>query len=147
MHQDKSITKGCGVDELLLYGGENSKDRVAFQRYLADVQRGKTLLQLMAVNDAMTPFIRESWSARTFTAVETSEGRFDEIVCNISYHFNKHGSKFYTIERMTQAAIAYFRRNRTAAKLRPDGLLKFPDGSIYEPDGRIVTFISGETKK
>ena len=128
--------------EHLRYCGELPQDNKAFQQYLKDMKRGKTLLQLQAVQREITPQIRQSWSARTFTPVITPEGMFDEIVCNISYHFQKHGSKYYSITLMTQAAKDYFALNRRSAVINPQGLLKFPDGSIYEPDGRVVTFVS-----
>jgi len=126
--------------ELLLYGGESPQDRLAYQRYLSDVQRGKSLQQLKAVAEAITPEIRRSWSPRSFTAIKTSEGSFDEVVCNISYHFQKHGQKYGTIAKMTDEALRLFRDRRVDAKLR-SGLLQFPDGSLFEIDGRIVTFV------
>lgn len=130
------------ITEHLLYGGELPQNRFVFQRYLAEVQRGKSLLQLKAVADAITPYIRQHWSARSFTPVQTSAGRFDEIICNISYHFHKHGQKYGTIQRMTDEAARYYREHRGEAKLRKtDGLLVFPNGSIFEISGRIVTFV------
>jgi hypothetical protein len=127
--------------EYLLYGGESPQNRIAYLRYLEDVQRGKSLQQLLAVAESITPNIRESWSARSFTPVQTPEGRFDEIVCNISYHFHKHGQKYGTIQRMTDEATRYFRENRNQARVRKtDGLLSFANGSLYEPGGKIVTF-------
>lgn len=128
--------------EYLLYGGEAPQNQAAFQRYLAEVQRGKSLLQLQAVAAAITPAIRQSWSARSFTPIQTSHGRFDQVVCNVSYHFHKHGQKYGTIQRMTDEARRYFLSHRAEAEVRKtDGLLVFPNGSLYEPDGRIVTFV------
>lgn len=128
--------------EFLLYGGESPQNRIAYDRYLQDVQRGKSLLQLQAVAESITPHIRENWSARSFTPVETSAGRFDEIVCNISYHFHKHGQKYGTIQRMTDEALRYFQEHRSQAQLRnTDGLLILPNRSLYEPNGKIVTFV------
>jgi hypothetical protein len=128
--------------EYLLYGGESSNDRIAYQRYLADVQRGKSLLQLQAVAEGITPEIRKAWSPRSFTKIETSEGTFDEVICNISYHFHKHGQKFGTIEKMTEEAQRLFRDRRSEARVRKtDGLLQFPGGSLFEINGRIVTFV------
>lgn len=109
---------------------------------MEDVRRGKSLMQLQAVQSEITPAIRQSWSARSFTPVWTPAGVFDEVVCNISYHFNKHGSKYYSITQMTEAARQYFAQNRSKAVTNAQGLLKLPDGSIYETDGRIVTFVS-----
>jgi hypothetical protein len=63
------------------------------------------------------------------------------VVCSISYHFHKHGQKFGTIAAMTLAAQQYFRAHRSAAKFTPEGLLQFPDGSLFMIDGRIITFI------
>ncbi len=127
--------------EYLLYGGESPQNRVAYLRYLAEVQRGKSLQQLKAVADAITPEIRQSWSARSFTPVQTSDGSFDEVVCNISYHFHKHGQKYGTIQEMTNAALRYFRDNKNQARVRStDGLLQLPNGSLYEAIGKIVTF-------
>jgi hypothetical protein len=128
--------------EYLLYGGELPQDRFAFVRYLLDVQRGKSLLQLQAVAKDLTPDIRCCWSPRSFTPIHTSEGSFDEVVCNVSYHFHKHGQKFGTIRRLTEEAQRLFRERRHEATVREaDGLLRFPDGSLFEPDGRIVTFV------
>jgi hypothetical protein len=127
--------------EELLYGGELPTNRAVYQRYLAEVQRGKSLLQLKAVAEAMTPAIRQSWSARTFTPIQTSAGRFDEVVCNISYHFHKHGQKYGTIQKMTDEALHYLREHRHEAQLRvTDGLLVLPNGSVFEMSGKIVTF-------
>jgi hypothetical protein len=128
--------------EYLLYGGESPKNCLAYQRYLEDVQRGKSLQQLLAVHEAITPIIRQSWSARSFTPVQTPEGRFDEVVCNISYHFHKHGQKFGDIGRMTEEALRYFQQHQQKARVRKkDGLLVLPNGSIYEASGKIVTFV------
>jgi hypothetical protein len=126
--------------EHLPYSGESPSDRYAYERYREEVKRGKNLLQLMAVRNQVTPEIRKSWSARTFTAVQTSQGLFDDLICNISYHFNKHGAKYGSIAAMTRAAQQYFRENRSRASLRA-GLLLFPNGSLFEQDGRIVTFV------
>ncbi len=127
--------------ENLPYSGESPQDRLAHQRYLVDVQRGKSLLQLKAVAKEVTPDIRNSWSARSFTAVSTPEGIFDAVVCNVSYHYNKHGSKYGSIRLMTQTAKQYFQQHRQKATTTNFGLLKFPDGSLFEPDGRIVTYV------
>ena len=127
--------------EELLPEGESSQDRFAFERYKAEVQRGKSLLQLQAVAKAITPEIRASWSARSFTPIATSAGNFDALICNISYHFHKHGSRFGTIQQMTDAARQYFRDHRLEGKPTKDGLLKLPDGSLFEPTGKIVTFV------
>lgn len=127
--------------EYLLYGGESPKSRFAFERYLAEVKRGKSLLQLQAVAEAITPDIRRSWSARSFTPIQTAERVFDEIVCNISYHFWKHGQKYCSIRRMTDEALRFFHKHRCEAKIRKaDGLLVLPGGSLFEPTGKIVTF-------
>ncbi len=127
--------------EYLRYRGESPQDVTAFREYLADVKRGKSLLQLRAIQLEMTPEIRESWSARSFTPVVTPEGVFDEIICNASYHFNKHGSRFGSITVMTNVANDYFQKFRDHAVDNGFGLLRFPNGSLYEPDGRIVTFL------
>jgi len=128
--------------ESLLYGGEAPENRGAFQRYLLDVQRGKSLLQLKAVAADLTPEIRRWWSPRSFTRVQTLEGMFDEVVCNVSYHFHKHGRKYGSLRRMTEQATRLFRESRHQARFRQrDGLLQFPDGSLFELDGRIVTFV------
>ncbi|MGA8341090.1 MAG: hypothetical protein WB781_04060 [Candidatus Sulfotelmatobacter sp.] len=124
--------------ERLPYQGESPADRLAFEQYLNDVQRGKSLLQLIAAKKATTRQIRRSWSPRTFTAVHTPQGIFDDVICNISYHFNKHGARYGTVALMTQAAQQYFRQNRPQAVLS-SGLLKLP-GGVFELDGRIVTF-------
>ncbi len=79
--------------ERLPYQGESPADRLAFEQYLNDVQRGKSLLQLIAAKKTTTRQIRRSWSPRTFTAVHTLQGIFGSVICNISYHFNKHGAR------------------------------------------------------
>ena len=44
---------------------------------------------------------------------------------------------------MTKAAVAYWHQCKDVAI--PDGdLLRFPDNSLFEKDGRIVTFIGRE---
>jgi hypothetical protein len=125
--------------EHLEYRGESPQDRFAYQRHLDSVARGKSLLQLTAMAPAMTPWIRASWSARSFTKVMTPVGEFDEVVCNISYHFNKHGAKFGSIFNMTRAAQTYFKENRKVATLRPGGIMELPYG-LFEQDGRIISF-------
>lgn len=128
--------------EYVLYGGEAPNNRAAFQRYLGDVQRGKSLLQLKAVAADLTPDIRRRWSPRSFTPIRTSDGIFDAVVCNISYHFHKHGQHYGSIKRMTDEALRLFRECQSQATIRKrDGLLLFPGGSLFEKDGRIVTFI------
>ncbi len=128
--------------EYLLYGGESPQNRIAYLLYLQEVQRGKSLQQLKAVADSITPDIRQSWSARSFTPIQTSNDIFDEIVCNISYHFHKHGQKYGTIRKMTDEALRYFREHRNQARVRKtDGLLLLPNGSLYEASGKIVTFV------
>jgi len=127
-----------GRMEHLPYQGESASDRFAYERYREEIKRGKTLLQLIAVQKAVTPEIRQSWSARSFTPVQTSQGIFDDVVCNISYHFNKHGAKYGSVALMTQEAQKYFMQNRHVAVLS-SGILKLPDGS-FEQDGRIITF-------
>lgn len=121
------------------YRGESPQDRFAFSQYLKEAERGKSLLSLIAMRDALTPEIRKSWYAGSFTPVDTTQGRFDELTCNLAYHFLKHGGKYGSIAQMTQAAIRYFQENRSKAKL-VNGILKFPNDSLFTPDGRIVTF-------
>ena len=127
--------------EYLPYRGESPQDRLAYERYLVDVKRGKSFLQLKAVASQMTPDIRRSWSARSFTAVSTPEGEFDAVICNVSYHFHTHGHKYGSIRFMTQHAQQYFEQNRQQAVDNAYGLLRFPDGSLFESDGRIVTYV------
>ena len=125
--------------EHLPYQGESPADRAAYERYREEVKRGKSLLQLIAVRKAVTPEIRRSWSARSFTPIHTSQGEFDDIVCNISYHFTKHGAKYGSIAELTNAARQYFGLHRNSA-VPYSGLLRLPNKSLFEPDGRIVTF-------
>jgi hypothetical protein len=124
--------------EHLPYSGESAKDRLAYERYLTDVKRGKSAFQLKAVAEQMTADIRQSWSARSFTAVTTPVGDFDALVCNVAYHFHTHGQKYGTILAYTQAAKQYFDQHRQSAVI-DQGLIKLPSG-IYESDGRIVTY-------
>ena len=127
--------------EHLPSGGESPQDRFAYQRYLDDVARGKGLLQLTAVAREVTPWIHQSWSPRTFTPVLTPEGNFDEVICNVAYHFHRHGANngFASVAMMTMAARNYFRANRGNAKPQPDGTLLLSLGR-FEMDGRIITF-------
>jgi hypothetical protein len=127
--------------EYLPYGGESPHDPFAYERYLADIERGKGLLQLKAVASEMTQEIRQSWSPRSFTAVVTPEGEFDAVVCNVSYHFHKHGEKYGSIRLMTDQAKQYFEQHRQEASLTEEGLLRFPDNSLFTLDGRIVTYV------
>jgi hypothetical protein len=92
---------GFDSTEDLPYRGESPKDRLAYERYLADIKRGKSGLQLRAVAEESIPEIRRSWSARSFTPVSTSAGEFDAIVCNVSYYFHGHGQDFGSIRLMT----------------------------------------------
>jgi hypothetical protein len=125
------------------YRGESPQDRTAFAEYMKDVGRGKSLLGLMAMRDALTPEIRKSWYASTFTPVTTTQGTFDELTCNLAYHFSsanlKTGGKYTSIAQLTVEAKRYFQQNRTKAILK-NGMLKFPNGSTFAPDGRIVTY-------
>lgn len=127
--------------EQLPYRGESQQDRYAFAKYMEEVRRGKSLLGLIAMRNALTPEIRVCWYAGTFGTIETSQGQFDELTCNLSYHFAKHGEKYGTIANMTAIAIRYFKAHRAEARREENGMLKFPNGSIFTPDGRIVTFI------
>jgi len=125
--------------EHLPYQGESASDRFAYERYREEVKRGKSLLQLLAVEKAVTPEIRNSWSPRTFTPVQTSQGVFDDLVCNIAYHFNKHGARYGSVSQLTFAALQYFKQNHHLAT-PSSGLLRLPNGSLFEQDGRIITF-------
>lgn len=125
--------------EHLPYRGESASDVTAFQRYRSEAtDRGKSLLALVDVRKELTPEIRRCWSARSFTPIQTSEGVFDEVTCNISYHFKEHGSRYDSIAEFTRAALEHFRQFRNLAILS-DGILKLPRGR-YEQDGRIITF-------
>jgi hypothetical protein len=125
----------------LRYCDGDPHDNKAYQQYLEDMRWAKTLLRQAVLNE-IAQSIRQRSSARSFTAVMTPVGMFDEIVCNISYYFNKQGSKYFSITRMTEAAKQHFATNRARAVLNAQGLLRFPDGRTYETDGRIVTSVS-----
>jgi hypothetical protein len=125
--------------EHLPYAGESAQDSQAFARYLADVKRGKTGLQLNAVAQQLTPDLRIRWLPQSFTGVVTPEGTFDAVVCNVSYHFHKHGQKYGNIRRYTEAASVYFDQHRPHASPNPKGLIKLPLGT-FDRRGRIVTF-------
>jgi hypothetical protein len=129
---DKSV-------EQMPYRGESPQDRHAFAQYMDEAGRGKSLLALIEMRKALTLDIRKSWYEGTFTPIETSQGTCDELTCNLAYHFGKHGAKYGDIAKMTTAAQQYFALNRSKAKLI-DGKLKFPNGGVFMPDGRIVTF-------
>lgn len=126
--------------EHLPYDGQSPQDQAAFAQYKQDLQRGKSLLQLKSIAQQMTPAIRAAWSPRSFTPVSTPEGIFDAVVCNISYHYMKHGSAFGNIAQMTNRAQQYFTAYRNQARTTRDGLLQMPNKSLFEPDGRIVTY-------
>jgi|SRR5579863_855430 len=126
--------------EQMPYRGESPQDRQAFAKYMDEVKRGKSLLALIAMRKALTPEIRACWHEGTFGKIETSQGQFDELTCNLSYHFGKHGEKYATIANMTGIAIRYFKDHRAEAR-EENGMLKFPNGSIFTPGGKIVTFI------
>jgi hypothetical protein len=126
--------------EQMPYRGESAQDRHAFAKYLEEVKRGKSLLALMAMRSALTPEIRACWHEGTFGTIETSQGAFDELTCNLSYHFGKHGERYGTIANMTAIAKRYFNDHRAEAR-EENGMLKFPNGSIFTLSGRIVTFI------
>lgn len=127
--------------EMLLNDGEPASCNGAHLRYKLDLLRGKGLLQLQATAADMTPKIRASWAPRTFGRVVTDIGEFDALTCNVSYHFFKHGQRFRSIAAMTDAALAYYSAHRHEAELELEtGLLKFPNGSTFLPNGRIVTF-------
>jgi hypothetical protein len=67
--------------EQMPYRGESAQDRATFARYIDDVKRGKSLIALVAMRNALTPEIRKSWYAGAFTPIETPQGRFDELTC------------------------------------------------------------------
>jgi hypothetical protein len=129
---------GLPIEEMP-YRGESAQDRTAFARYMEEVKRGKSLMALMAMRAALTPEIRACWHAGSFGTIRTSQGMFDELTCNLSYHFGKHGEKYGTIANMTAIAMRYFQAHRGEATPR-DGMLVFPNGSIFTPGGKIVTF-------
>jgi hypothetical protein len=135
--QTEEVRMGKQV-ERLPYQGESPSDRSAYEKYLEDIKRGKSLLQLLAAKKATTPQVRRNWSPRTFTAVQTPNGIFDDVICNISYHFNKHGARYGTVAMMTNAAQQYFMQNRHQAVLSA-GILRLP-GGLFEMDGKIITF-------
>lgn len=125
--------------EHLPYSGESTQDRLAFDRYLADARRGKTALQLKAVSQQMTPDLRKTWVPQSFTGVSTPEGVFDALVCNVSYHFHRHGQKYGSIRAYTEAAKRYFDQNKRGAAPDSTGLIRLPSG-VFDRTGRIVTF-------
>lgn len=126
--------------EQMPYHGESAQDRKAFAKYMEEVKRGKSLLALIAMQKALTPDIRACWYEGTFGPVQTTQGIFDELTCNLAYHFGKHGAKYGTIANMTMSAKRYFEIHRKEGK-ESGGMLKFPNGSVFTMDGRIVTFI------
>ena len=113
-----------GKIEILPSKGESPKDGAAHDKYLKDIERGKSALQLQAVKDQMTSEIHNSWSPRSFTDVKIPSGQFDKTVCNVSYHFHKHGQKFGSIKAYTLAAKKYFEANRVKAKPDDSGVIK-----------------------
>jgi hypothetical protein len=125
--------------EHLPYSGESAQDRRTFERYLEDVKRGKSALQLSAVAGQLTPELRNSWLPRSFTGVSTPVGDFDAMVCNVSYHFHAHGQKYGNIRLYTEAAKRYFEQNRRSAVPDAKGLMRLPLG-IFDRFGRILTF-------
>lgn len=87
------------IMEQMPYRGESPQDRHAFAEYMNDVNRGKSLLALIAMRKALTPEIRKNWYEGTFTPIETTQGSFDELTCNLAYHFGKHGANLATLQR------------------------------------------------
>ena len=128
-----------GKIEILPSKGESPKDRAAHGQYLKDVERGKSALQLQAVKDQMTSEIRNSWSPKSFTDVKIPSGQFDKTVCNVSYHFHKHGQKYGNIKAYTLAAKKYFEANQAKGKPDGSGVIKLPKGT-FDKDGKIITF-------
>lgn len=128
-----------GGYEHLPYSGESGQDRLAYDRYLDDVKRGKSALQLSAVATQLTADLRNAWLPRSFTGVSTSAGDFDATVCNVSYHFHMHGQKYGNIRTYTEAAKRYFEQHRGSAVPDPKGLVRLPLG-IFDRAGRILTF-------
>lgn len=126
-------------DEHLPYTGEAPQSRLAYQRFLADVARGKSTLQLQAVAQQLTPDLRRAWLPQSFTGVVLPSGRFDAVVCNVSYHFHKHGQKYGNIRLFTEAARRYFQQNHTRSAPDGGGLYRLPHG-VFDRYGRIVTF-------
>ena len=126
--------------EDLSYRGESSSDVRAFERYREDVQRGKGLLQLLAVKEAVTPEIRKAWSPRTFTSINTPQGTFDEVVCTISYHFQKHGAKYgrFSLTRVRHSST--LRRTRVPRLLQTKVYCNFPRASSKET--AVLCFLS-----
>jgi hypothetical protein len=118
---------------------ESPKDRKAHANYLKDVERGKSALQLDAVKKQMTTSIRNSWSPRSFTDVKIPSGQYDATVCNVSYHFHKHGQRYGNIRAYTEAAVKYFEQNHAKAKPDGSGIIKLPKGT-YDKNGKIITF-------
>ena len=125
--------------EHLPYSGESSQDRFAYARYLGDVKRGKSALQLKAVADQLTPDLRHRWVSRSFTRVSAPSGQFDATVCTVSYHFHKHGQRYGNIRAYTNAATRYFQQRGTGAVPDAKGLITLPLGT-FDRSGRIVTF-------
>ena len=119
--------------------GESPKDRKAHADYLADVERGKSALQLDAVKKQMTPEIRNSWSPRSFTKVKIPSGQYDAVVCNVSYYFHKHGQRYGNIRAYTLAAKKYFEQNKAKGLRDSIGDFKLPKGR-YDKNGKIITF-------
>ena len=128
-----------GKIEILPSKGESPKDRASHDKYLKDVERGKSALQLQAVKDQMTSEIRNSWSPKSFTDVKIPSGQFDKTVCNVSYHFHKHGQKYGNIKAYTAAAKKYWDANQGKAKPDGSGVVKLPKGT-FDKDGKIITF-------
>lgn len=125
--------------EELASHNESPSDRHAFGKYTNDVERGKSLIQLIYTQKAITPWVRSQWSGRSFTAVKTPVGDFDAVTCTISYHFNKHGTRFRSVHEMTIAAVEYLRTHRKSARVTAEGDLKLPRGR-FNREGRIVWF-------
>lgn len=128
-----------GGYEHLPFSGESSQDRLACDRYLEDVKRGKSALQLIAIAAQLTPDVRNSWLPRSFTGVSTSTGHFDAIVCNVSYHFHEHGQKYGNIRLYTDAAKRYFEQQGRTAVPDAKGLIRLALGT-FDHAGRILTF-------
>ena len=130
---------GLSGYEHLPYNGESAQDRFAYDRYLGDVKRGKSALQLQSVAGQLRPDLKQSWAPRSFTGVSTSVGKFDATVCNVSYHFHVHGQKYGNIRLYTETARRYFRKYGHTVAPDAKGLIKLPHG-VFDRAGRIVSF-------
>ncbi len=74
----------------------------------------------------------------SFEVVETPEGKFDAVTCDVAKRYDKHGTRYGSLRNYTAAAVQYYKEHRSEA-VEKDGVLELPMGK-FSLEGRIITF-------